>query len=157
FALAGFGGQVRPGRARPLAGRSPLGAPSRRFLALGTVAFRTGWVGLPPRDREAFAALPPVPFQPNQGQPRVVGTDGDPGLPEPVLRRPAAGAAPIPLSRRLMKTPSAGWDGAEYSPISLGGQAPLFRLILRSGRSARLEGWGGLDPSRRIASQCSSG
>ncbi len=37
--------------------------------------------------------------QPTQGQPRIVGTDGDPGLPGPCLRDRGAGAAPCSTIR----------------------------------------------------------
>ena len=40
-----------------------------------------------------------VTHQPTEGQPRLVGTDGDPGLPELILRGPTAGAAPCSTIR----------------------------------------------------------
>ena len=42
----------------------------------------------------AFAFPSSGPHKPIQGQPRVVGTGGDPGLPGLILRGPTAGAAP---------------------------------------------------------------
>ena len=52
---------------------SPSGTPPRRFRDLGTVTFRTGWVGLPPQDRPAFAAFLRSPPAHSRAAPRSWG------------------------------------------------------------------------------------
>ena len=74
----------------------------RRFTAAisdpGTVTFSAGWVDTPPRDRTAFTALPPAPNQPTEGQPLLVGTDGDPWPPGGGVTSPARGRRIPPRS-----------------------------------------------------------
>ena len=109
---------------------SPFGAPPRRFWASGP-CFRGRTADSSPALARGFRPARPSLVQPWNGQPHVVGTDGDPTPPGPVCARHRRGRR---HPRSANRTPPEG------ALSERGRCAPYVKLGGRQIRTVRLQG-----------------